>query len=163
MRWFLSLYLGALLALAGVAWATDGDPARAGGDANPSCYNDGQYNVCEYLLCDGYAADPNDSTHTCSDFDLVDDGIGMPVYAVVHLIEVDPNNCTGTPAVMVTGTDSTSGSTSDLLSAGLTDAGTSQSVIQPVPNRILAAGITSGDDCTDIEVILKVFVERDQP
>ena len=163
MRWLSSLILGGLVALAGAAWAADGDPARSGGDANPSSYSEGQLTCAEFLLCDGYATDPNDSTHTCSDFDLVDDGIGMPLYAVVHLIEVDPNNCTGTPAVMVTGTDSTGGSTSDLLSAGLTDAGTSQSVIQPVPNRILAAGITSGDDCTDIEVILKVCVERDQP
>ena len=163
MRWFLGLYFGALVALGGLAWATDGDPARSGGDANPASYGKGQFTCAEFLLCDGYAADPNDSTHTCSEFDLVDDGIGIPKYAVAHLIFADPNNCTGTPAVMVTGTDSTSGTASDLLSAGLTSAGTSQAVIQPVPNRILAADISSGDDCTDIEVILKVCVERDQP
>jgi hypothetical protein len=157
MRWLSSLILGGLVALAGLAYATDGDPARSGGDANPASYHDGQYECAEYLLCDGYD-DPNSATDTCSDFDIVSDGIGYPDFAVVELITT--TGCAGAVAVMVTGTSATSGTTHDLLSAALTSAGTSQAVIQPVPNRILAGSTTTGTSCTDVEVILKLCVDK---
>jgi hypothetical protein len=157
MRWLLALYLGGLVALAGAVWAADGDPARSGGDANPASYGKGQYTCSEYLLCDGYD-DPNSATDTCSDFDIVSAGIGYPDFAVAHLITT--TDCAGAVAVMVTGKDSTGGTASDLLSVGLTSAGTSQAVIQPVPNRILAGSTTVGTSCTDVEVILKLCVER---
>jgi len=158
MRWLLAFSMSvALVAFASVSYATDGDPARASGDANPATYNEGQYNCAEYLLCDGYA-DPNSATDTCSDFDLVSDGIGMPHYAVVSIIT--GTDCAGAVATMVTGKDATGGTASNLLSAALTLAGTSQSVIQPVPNRILAGSTSTGTDCTDVEVLLKVCVDR---
>jgi len=157
MRWLSSLILGGLVALAGAVWATDGDPARSGGDANPASYHEGQYACMEYLLCDGYA-DPNSATDTCADFDIVSDGIGYPDFAVVHLITT--TDCAGAVAVMVTGKDETGGTASDLLSTSMTSAGTSQVVIQPVPNRILAGSTTVGTSCTDVEVILKLCVDK---
>jgi hypothetical protein len=149
----------ALVAYAPAVYATDGDAARAAADANPASYGKGQYNCAEYLLCDGYD-DPNLATDSCSEFDIVTTGLGVPDFAVFHLITT--TDCAGAVAVMPQGRDSTSGTASDLLSAALTSAGTSQAVVQPVPNRILSASTTVGTSCTDVEVILKLCVERDK-
>jgi hypothetical protein len=149
------LLVATLLLVAGPAWAADGDRLDA--------VNRGSYRMERFLLCDGATGGP---TKTCDELSFgptpatggVNTNMGIPDYIVFHI-----TNTAGCGAVefMPRGKDVAGGATSDLLAATMTAAGTDQAVVSPVPNAIIDANITVGAGCTDAELTIKLFYERD--
>jgi hypothetical protein len=158
MKYLLGLLATAALLWPGWAQAVDGDFIRG--------YATGKFMVMEYLLCDGATGG---ATKTCAEFNLETVGAdvrdtgddfkgGIPSYITFHLLDV--SDCSGAVTVMPIGMDVTGGPSADLINAALTDAGTDQHVISPIPNRIIAADVATGTGCSDLEVAIKLYYER---
>jgi hypothetical protein len=154
--------LGFVVALfmAGSAYAAEGDFVAEYGNER------GEYIVREYLLCDG----DHDVDLTCDEIDLTTvanaDGInpyGLPLYVVA---DVTVDDCDVTKHLVHLMGVSTTGGVRQRLHVTALQFGsiTTTVTINPLTHRFVAANVTTagGTTCTDLEVVLRLFYDRER-
>lgn len=144
MRWWL-LSLALLLPSSGVAVESE----------CPTTYRSGDWEVRECFLCDG-----DHSATDCAEFDLVTEGAALPVYLVAELAKQTGCTNPGGVSVDVRGLSQQLGAPHVYVT--LTSGGTSAAILDPIRHRHLDADvdITTSADCSDVEVILRLFYQR---
>lgn len=141
--------------------------SAAGADSDcPTTYRSGEWLIVECFLCDG-----DHSATDCAELDLETEAKGIPVFWVAELNAVTGCTNPGGPTVHVRGLSQALGTPH--IYASLTTGGTSavregDPLVTPPTNprhRHLDADvdITTSADCSDVEVLIRLFYWRDTP
>lgn len=161
MAWTRSLHariIGILLML--LAFLTvKAFGAEGGAIAGFALRDRGDFVADGYYLCDGNKT----ATTTCGEFDIAGTARGWPSFYTIKLLTLTgagPPTCTSALNVTPLGTDTTGGTTENLVGSALTwDGVRGQGFVFPT-HRYVSASLTGNTTCTDVEVGIILYFRR---